>query len=137
MVDDPLARLGFFGVAFLEGNTDEMDRQMAWAAGKPQAEEIFLAAKSDTEAYYGRLHSAREFSRRAADSALRSDEKEAAAQWMLSAAVRDAEFGNFDRARRAAIAALELSTNHDAEILAALTFARVEIRRTQRNWLIS
>ena len=122
--DDPLTRLGFFGVAFLESDTAEMERQMAWAAGKPQAEEIFLAAKSDTEAYFGRLRSARELSRRAADSALRGDEKETAAQWMLSAAVREAEFGNFDRARPAAVAALALSANHDSEILAALTFAR-------------
>ena len=124
VTDDPLTRLGFFGVAFLESDTAEMERQMAWAAGKPQADEIFLAAKSDTEAYFGRLRSARELSRRAADSALRGDEKETAAQWMLSAAVREAEFGNFDRARRAAVAALALSANHDSEILAALTFAR-------------
>ena len=124
VTDDPLTRLGFFGVAFLESDTAEMERQMAWAAGKPQAEEIFLAAKSDTEAYFGRLRSARELSRRAADSALRGDEKETAAQWMLSAAVREAEFGNFDQARRAAVAALALSANHDSEILAALTFAR-------------
>jgi tetratricopeptide (TPR) repeat protein/class 3 adenylate cyclase len=124
VADDPLTRLSFFGVAFLEGDTAEMSRQMAWSAGKPQAEEIFLAAKSDTEAYYGRLRSAREYSRRATDSALLSNEKETAAQWMLSAAVREAEFGNSDRARRAAASALALSANHDSEILAALAFAR-------------
>jgi tetratricopeptide (TPR) repeat protein/class 3 adenylate cyclase len=123
-LDDPLTRLSFFGVAFLEGNTAEMDRQMAWSAGKSQAEEIFLAAKSDTEAYYGHLRSAREYSRRATDSALHSNEKETAAQWMLSAAVREAEFGNSDRALRAASSALALSANHDSKILAALTFAR-------------
>jgi len=122
--DDPLMRVNFFGVAFLEGDTAEMERQMAWSAGKPQAEEIFLAAKSDTEAYYGRLRSAREYSRRAIESALHGDEKETAAQWMLSAAVREAEFGNSERARRAAASALALSVNHDSEILAALTFAR-------------
>jgi eukaryotic-like serine/threonine-protein kinase len=124
VADDPLTRVSFFGVAFLEGDTAEMNRQMAWSAGKPQAEEIFLAAKSDVEAYYGRLRSAREYSRRATDSALRSNEKETAAQWMLSAAIREAEFGNSDRARRAAAYALTLSANHDSEILAALTFAR-------------
>jgi eukaryotic-like serine/threonine-protein kinase len=124
VADDPLTHLSFFGVAFLEGDTAEMNRQMAWSAGKPQAEEIFLAAKSDVEAYYGRLRSAREYSRRATDSALHSNEKETAAQWMLSAAIREAEFGNSDRARRAVASALALSANHDSEILAALTFAR-------------
>jgi tetratricopeptide (TPR) repeat protein/class 3 adenylate cyclase len=124
VADDPLTRVNYFGVAFLEGDTAEMNRQMAWSAGKPQAEQNFLAAKSDTEAYYGRLRSAREYSRRATDSALRNNEKDTAAQWMLSAAVREAEFDNSDRARRAAASALALSTNHDSEILAALTFAR-------------
>ena len=124
VADDPLTHVSFFGVAFLEGDTAEMNRQMAWSAGKPEAEEIFLAGKSDVEAYYGRLRSAREYSRRATDSALHSNEKETAAQWMLSAAIREAEFGNSDRARRTAASALALSTNHDSEILAALTFAR-------------
>jgi tetratricopeptide (TPR) repeat protein/class 3 adenylate cyclase len=124
VADDPLMRLSFFGVAFLESDTAEMNRQMAWSTGKPEAEEIFLAAKSDTEAYFGRLRSAREYSRRASDSALRNNEKETAAEWMLDAAVREAEFGNFERARRAAASALALSANHDSEILAALTFAR-------------
>jgi tetratricopeptide (TPR) repeat protein/class 3 adenylate cyclase len=73
--------------------------------------------------YFG-LRSARDYSRRATDSALRNNEKDTAAQWMLSAAVREAEFDNSERARRAAASALALSTNHDSEILAALTFAR-------------
>ena len=131
--DDPVIRVNFYGVAFLEDDTAEMNRQMAWSAGKPQAEEIFLAAKSDTEAYYGRLRSAREYSRRASDSALGGNEKETAAQWMLTAAVREAEFGNSDRAHREAESALALSTNHDSEILAALTFARAGDRRQAEN----
>src|SRR6266852_2366489 len=44
-LDDPLTRVSFFGVAFLEGDTAEMNRQMAWSAGKAQGEEIFLSAK--------------------------------------------------------------------------------------------
>jgi tetratricopeptide (TPR) repeat protein/class 3 adenylate cyclase len=124
VADDPLTRVNFFGVAFLEGDTAEMDRQLAWSAGKPQAEDTLLAAKSDTEGYYGRLRSAREYSRRASDSALRSKESETAARWMLGAAVREVEFGNSDRARRGAAAAIALSTDHDSKILAALAFAR-------------
>jgi eukaryotic-like serine/threonine-protein kinase len=124
LADDPLIRVNFFGVAFLEGDTAEMDRQLAWSAGKPQTEETLLAAKSDTEAYFGRLRSAREYSRRAADSALRSKENETAARWMLGAAVREAEFGNSERARRGAGAGLALSADHDSKTLAALAFAR-------------
>ena len=123
-LDDPLMRVNFFGVAFLEGDTAEMNRQMAWSAGKAEGEEIFFSAESDTEAFYGRLASAREYSRRATDSALRSGENESAAQWKLGAAIREAEFGDPERARREAASALALSANHDSEILAALAFAR-------------
>jgi tetratricopeptide (TPR) repeat protein/class 3 adenylate cyclase len=123
-LDDPLTRLSFFGVAFLEGDTAEMNRQIEWSAGKAEGEEIFLSAEADIEAFYGRLRSAREYSRRAIESALRSGENETAAQWKLDGAIREAEFGNSDRARREATSALALSSNHDSEILAALTLAR-------------
>lgn len=124
-IDDPLTRVSYFGVAFLEGDAAEMNRQMAWSEGKPGAEDIFLSAKSDVEAYEGRLAAAREDSRRAVEAALRSGEKETTAQWRLDAALREAEFGNPDRARKEAAAALGISANHDSEILAALTLARV------------
>jgi eukaryotic-like serine/threonine-protein kinase len=123
-LDDPLMRVGFFGVAFLEGDTSEMNRQMEWSAGKAEGEEIFLSAESDVDAFFGRLHSARDYSRRAMESALHSGEKETAAQWRLDAAIREAEFGNSEWARREAASALALSANHDSEILAALTLAR-------------
>jgi eukaryotic-like serine/threonine-protein kinase len=123
-IDDPLTRVSYFGVAFLEGDAAEMSRQMTWSVGKLGAEDIFLSAKSDAEAYAGRLGSAREYSRRAAESALRSGEKETAAQWRLDAALREAEFGTYDRARREAAAALGISANHDSKILAALAMAR-------------
>src|SRR5207253_4712636 len=64
------------------------------SAGKPAAEDLLLSQQSDTEAYYGRLTKARDFSRRAADSAIRADSKETAALWRASAALREAEFGN-------------------------------------------
>src|SRR5262249_36977073 len=42
-------------LAFFKGDAAEMDRQVAWAAGKPGAEDLLLSFQSDTEAYYGRL----------------------------------------------------------------------------------
>jgi eukaryotic-like serine/threonine-protein kinase len=123
-IDDPLTRVSYFGVAFLEGDAEEMNRQMAWSEGKAGAEDIFLSAKSDAEAYDGRLAAAREDSRRAVESALHTGEKETAALWKLDGALREAEFGNFDRARREAASALAIFANHDSEILAALTMAR-------------
>ena len=57
----------FIYVAFLRGDTAEMEQQVAWAAGKPGTEDLLLSFQSDTEAYYGQLAKARDFSRRAVD----------------------------------------------------------------------
>ena len=124
-IDDPIARVNWFGVAFVRGDVQEMDRQMEWSAGKPEAEDNFLAAKSDAEAFHGHAQKAREFSRKAVESALRNDEKETAAQWQMDAAIREAEFGNPQIARRETKAARALTKSHDTQILAALTLARI------------
>jgi hypothetical protein len=49
-------------VAFFKSGAAEMQRQVAWAAGKPGDEDSLLSLQSDTEAYYGRLVKARNFS---------------------------------------------------------------------------
>jgi tetratricopeptide (TPR) repeat protein len=113
-----------YGVAFLEGDTSEIQRQLAWAAGKPGVEDLLLSIHSDTEAYAGRLEKARELSRQAADVAKRNDQKETAAVWLLNAALRDAEVGNTAQARQQATSALALVSTRDLRVLAALVFAR-------------
>ena len=82
---------------------------MVWAAGRPGEEDQLLSIQSDTEAYYGRLTKARDFSRRAVDSAVRSDSKETAALWQVNAALREAEFGNASQAEQGVAAALALA----------------------------
>ena len=111
--------------AFLKGDEAEMERQVDWAAGKPGSEDQLLAFQSDTEAYYGRLVKARDFSRRAVDSATRNDSKETAALWQANAALREAEFGNTAAAKQGAAAALALAPGRDVKMFAALTLARV------------
>ena len=98
---------------------------MASGAGKPGDEDVLLAVQSDTEAYNGRLTKARDFSRRARDSAVRADSKETAALWQVNAALREAEFGNAAQAKQDVIAALGLAPGRDVKVLAALTLARV------------
>jgi len=109
-----------YQAAFLLGDTAEMERQLAWAAGKSGSEDTMLSFQSDTEAYYGRLTKARDFSRRAADAAVRNDAKEAAALWLVNAAVREAEFGNSALARQEVAAALGMVPGRDVKIFAAL-----------------
>jgi serine/threonine protein kinase/Flp pilus assembly protein TadD len=124
-LDGDVLHWGIYQLAFFKGDAAEMERQVAWAAGKPGSEDLLLSFQSDTEAYYGRLTKARDFSRRAVDSAVRNDSKEAAALWQVNAALREAEFGNPATAKQGVSAALTLLPGRDVKLFAALTLARV------------
>jgi serine/threonine protein kinase len=118
-------RLSIYSLAFLQGDTARMEQQVAWGAGNPREEDALLSTQSDTEAYYGRLTEARGFTRRAVDSAVRADSKEAAALWQVDAALREAEVGNAASARQGVTAALALFPGRDVKVAAALTLARI------------
>jgi eukaryotic-like serine/threonine-protein kinase len=122
--DFPSLHVSRYSVAFLEGDAAEMQRQAAWATGKPGAEDILLTLQSDTEAYAGRLMRARDLSAKAADAAKRNDQKETAALWLLNTALRDAELKNTALARQQVTAAMVLASNRDTQVLAALALAR-------------
>jgi tetratricopeptide (TPR) repeat protein len=111
-------------LSFLRGNTQGMEQQLAWAAGRPGEEDAMLSTQSDTEAYYGRLKRARDYSRRAVDSAVRADSKEAAGLWEANEALREAEFGNPAEAKKDVDAALKLSQGRDVKLLSALALGR-------------
>jgi len=111
-------------LAFLRGDNGGMAEQLAWGAGRPGDEDALLAAQADTEVYYGRLRRARDFTRRAVESAVRADSVEAAALWQVNAALREAELGNFGAAREGVAAALKTSSGRDVQVLAALALAR-------------
>ena len=113
-----------YQMAFLKQDRAEMERQVAWASGKPGIEDALLSFQSDTEAYYGRLTQARDYSRRAVDAAVRSDAKESAAIWQMNEALREAEFGNTTLARQDVAGALKLSPGRDVKLLAPLALAR-------------
>jgi eukaryotic-like serine/threonine-protein kinase len=124
-LDSGFLRQGIYLLAFLRGDAAQMEQQLAWAAGKPGNEEVLLSMQSDTEAYYGRFTKARDFSRRAVDSAIRADSKETAALWQINAAVREAELGNTAYAKQGITAALALSSGRDVKVFAAFTLARI------------
>ncbi len=119
-------------LAFLRGDAGQMEQQVAWGAGKPGDEDPLLSMQSDTEAYYGQMNKARDFSRRAVDSAVRADSKEIAALWQVNAALREAELGNAALARQGVTAALALSPGRDVKVVTALTLARIgDVPRTK------
>ena len=111
-------------LAFLKGDTARMAQVASTAMGKPGLEDYILAAQADTEAWYGRLKDARELKRRAMESALRSDDKEAAASYQAEGALLEAASGNRMLARADANAALKLAPNRDLREMAALAVAQ-------------
>jgi eukaryotic-like serine/threonine-protein kinase len=107
--DGLFLRTDLYALAFLAGDTAEMERQVAWAAGRPGEEDQMLNMHADTQACYGRMAMARDLARRAADSAVRADARETAAQWLAFQAVREVEAGNASVARQDALRALALA----------------------------
>jgi eukaryotic-like serine/threonine-protein kinase len=123
-LDGGTLRGSIYVLAFRRGDEAQMAQQVAWGAGKPGAEDVLLSLQSDTEAYYGRMSKAREFTRRAVDSAIRNDSKETAAVWQISASLREAEIGNVALAKQGVAAALALSRGRDVKTAATLALAR-------------
>ena len=125
-LDDDQPHVTMYAVGFLEGDAKLMAQQAAWFDGRPDLEHEILGMESDTEGYTGHIHAAREGTDRAVQSAVRADNKEAAAAWQLSAAWREAVVGNMDEARRQATAGLVLAQgSRDNDGLGALVLARV------------
>jgi tetratricopeptide (TPR) repeat protein len=124
-LDGAVLRFAQYLIAFMQKDQTGMAAQLSWAKGSPGAEDLLLSAQSDSEAYYGRLSRAREFSSLAVTSANHSDAAETAAGWRANEALREVEFGNAARGRQAAREAEALFIgSRDVEIIAALTYAR-------------
>jgi eukaryotic-like serine/threonine-protein kinase len=124
-LDHSILHVVTYDLAFLNGDTAGMQQQVEWATGRPGDEAYFLNVQSDTEAYYGRLAKAREFSRRAIQSAIRADFRDTAAHWQALAARREAMFGNSQAAKQGVATALALSRDGSVVSASAGTLSRV------------
>jgi serine/threonine protein kinase len=123
-MDDYLLHNALYALAFLAADSSAMAEQQQWFVGKAEYENYGPALASDTEAYAGHLAKAQELTRRAVDSALRIDGKEAAAIWQENAALEHAGYGSTGQARQMAAEALKLAPeSQGAESEAALAFA--------------
>jgi serine/threonine protein kinase/tetratricopeptide (TPR) repeat protein len=131
-LDDPNLRQGIYVLAFLQNDVPGMQQQLAWAAGKPGVEDVFLSTQADTEVYFGRLGKARDLARQAAESARHNDARETAALWEACQGVREAELGNTGQARQLASSAISAEPGRDTQIISALAFARAgDVSRAQ------
>ncbi len=120
---NPFFHVPLYQIAFLQNDAVGMAQQVARSAGTPGAEDELLGLEAETAAYYGRLRDAREFSRRAMDSAERAQEKESAATYSALSGLREALFGNAEEARRRATLAIGRSAGRDLQYGAALALA--------------
>ena len=121
-LDSSLAPV-LYGIAFYQDDPAEMTQQVASAAGTAGDADLLLALEADTAAYFGSLGKAREFSRQAANSAERAGEKETAAGYYAVSALREALFGEADKARQQVTFAKGRSTGRDIDYGTALALA--------------
>jgi len=119
-LDSPQIHSSLYGIDFLQHDAAGMEREAAGLMGKPGFEDSMLGSESDTAAYGGQFSKARGLTRRASDSAQRSDEKETAAGYEAVSAVREALVGNMSQAKQQAQAALALSNGRDVEAVSAI-----------------
>jgi len=132
-LEDSAIHTDVYALAFLQGDTNAMQREMEWSVGKAGGEDAMLALQADTEAYAGHLQKARELSRRAVESAQAANLAEPAAIWEGISALRDAVYGKTQEARAGADKVLTIAPNsRDAQTLVILVLSRIgEQRRAQ------
>ncbi len=121
-LDCPLFPFALYEIAFLLHDALGMARQVESSAGR-QEEDLLLGVEAETAGYSGRLEEAREFTRRAKDSAQRAKKNEAAATYAVLSCLREALFGNEEEARRRAAEVTAHSMGRDVQYGAALAFA--------------
>jgi serine/threonine protein kinase/tetratricopeptide (TPR) repeat protein len=122
-VDSPWFPLGLYNVDFLAHDSAGMEREAANAIGKPGVDDQILFLESETAADGGEFSKSRELSRRAADSAQRAGEEEAAAEYLGHAAVREALVGNMDWAKQDAKAAMMRANSRQGNAFSAIALA--------------
>ncbi len=113
-----------YQIDFLEGNSSGMETELAWAAGKPEVEPLFVNMESDTAAYSGHSREAWALTQKAVEGGRRDNGNEAAAISIANAALREAEFNNSARALEIANSALRLAPSRTVKTLVAVTLGR-------------
>jgi DNA-binding winged helix-turn-helix (wHTH) protein/Tfp pilus assembly protein PilF len=111
-----------YQIAFAEGDTPAMQRQVEWGIGKPSEDET-LIEEAWAAAAAGRLRDSRELSRRAFAAARKNGFPDNAAAAVVTQGSIEAAFHNFTEAKERATAALALEAANVADD-AALVLAQ-------------
>jgi predicted Zn-dependent protease len=118
--DTEYGHAGLYRLAWIEGDTAGMERQVAWY--RAQRSE-FLTAPALVAAFGGQVQRSRDLRRRAVELAKRGGGTEQPANLLSFEAVFEAQIGNLPRARESATAALGLARSRQALFRAALVEA--------------
>jgi len=121
--DEPVVHGYLYDIDFLQHDSAGMEREVAWATGKPGWEDPALRREASAAAYSGHLAQSLDFARRAADSATRADRKESAALYYAEEAVREALVGNIAPVQQLVKDALALARDKNIDATAALALA--------------
>ncbi|MGC2150992.1 MAG: tetratricopeptide repeat protein, partial [Terriglobales bacterium] len=122
-VDDPLFHFNLYVIDFLQRDFAAMEREAAILIANPTWADGGLNDEADSSAYVGQFAKGREFTRRAADAALKSDKKQSAGFYEADAALRDALVGYTQLAKQEAKSALARSNSKDVESAAAIALS--------------
>jgi serine/threonine protein kinase/Flp pilus assembly protein TadD len=122
-LDESLVQ-NYYRLAFLQGDERKMEESATAALRLPDNESDTFAVEADTEAFFGRIRKARELSERAVQAALASNSQESAANWEVTAALRECEYGYPTEAVRYVRSALRRTSSQGVQIAAALALAR-------------
>ena len=122
-LDSPGMHITLYEIAFMKRDRATMDREAAMLTGKTGYEDLMLYNQGDAAAAEGRFGQAREFWRRAVESARRADEAETAGTYQATEVMNEAFAGDTDLALKQARAALALSKGRDVSGVAAMALA--------------
>ena len=119
-LESPWIPLILYVVDFVSGDAAGMEQEAPRAMGKPGIEDQILFLQSETATYGGEFTKARELTQRAADSALRAQEKETAAEYQAHDSVREALAGNKALAKQEAQSVIAGSDGRHSEGFSAI-----------------
>jgi serine/threonine protein kinase/Flp pilus assembly protein TadD len=114
-----------YWIAFLRHDKIRMEHLIQQSPDVRGAQPVLLYEQSNTEAYYGHFEKARELSRAAGNLMERDANKDWQARYAAQAALREAEVGDFARARESIAQAQKLSRTEDVITLTALISAQM------------
>jgi eukaryotic-like serine/threonine-protein kinase len=121
-VDYGLDHAGLYAIAFIQGDTGEMQRHAGWGKGTPD-EAWLLLNQGQAAAFSGELTESRKIFTQAVGKSQEYNLKESAALYAAMESENEADCGNYKQARQRALAALAISRGHDAVSNVAIALA--------------